>query len=174
MHGSRVTSCLVALAIAAGPSAWGASGAEAPEEEALRLCRAADAAGGDVRKAMLERALSLATGAVRSAPDRADAHFAVFCALGKQLDDRGVGWGSVGAIRRLRGAVDRALELDPDHVDALVGKATMLLRLPRVLGGDRDEARRCLERARRLGPEHPAGAAMWREVAPMEQTAASH
>lgn len=170
MPGSRVMP-LVAVALAFGVPAWAASDTAGSEQEALRLCRTADEADADLRERLLSRALDLATHATRTAPESADAHFAVFCALGKQLDDRGVGLGSLGAIRRVRAAVDRTLELDPDHVDALVGKASMLLRLPRFLGGDRDEARRCLERARRLGPEHPVGAAMWHEVGGTDESA---
>lgn len=164
MPGALAIRCLVAAAIAAGTGAW-AQPLPEPEAEALALCRAADRTSGDVRDAMLERALALATVATRRAPQRADAHFAVFCALGKRLDDRGAGWGSLAAIRRVQRAVDRTLELDPDHVEALVGKALMLLRLPRLLGGDRAEAQRLLERARRVGPEHPALASMWQDVA---------
>jgi hypothetical protein len=156
--------CLVATVLVAGTIAAAAE-PDAPEVESLRLCRAADVAHGEAREAMLERALELATYATERTPDRADAHFAVFCALGKQLDDQGVGWGSLGAIRRVRRAVDRTLELNPDHVGALVGKARMLMRLPRILGGDPAEARRCLERAHRVRPDDPAGAALWRHVA---------
>ena len=167
------TRCLVAAAIAAGGSAWGA-GPEAPEVEALRLCRAADSATDDAREAILDRALDLATQATRATPERADAHFAVFCALGKQLDDRGVGWGSLGAVRRVRRAVDRTLELNPDHVGALVGKARMLLRLPRMLGGDREEAHRLLERARRVRSEDAIGPGLRREIAGSDADASAY
>lgn len=173
MPGSRVIP-LVAVALAFGVPASVANDAAGSEQEALRLCRAADEVDADVRERLLIRALELATDATRTAPGSADAHFAVFCALGKQLDDRGVGLGSLGAIRRVRAAIDRTLELDPDHVDALLGKASMLLRLPRVLGGDPGEARRCLERAHRLGPDHPVVATMWHQVAGAGAAVASH
>ena len=61
---------------------------------------------------------------------------------------------AVFTIRRVRRSIDRALELDPDYVDALVAKARLLRRLPRQWGGDRVEARRCLATALRLDPTH--------------------
>ena len=39
-------------------------------------------------------------------------------------------------VHRLMGELDRTLELDPNHTDALVAKGPLLLRLPRILGGD--------------------------------------
>jgi len=39
-------------------------------------------------------------------------------------------------LRRLMAEVDRTLELDPNHVDAMAAKGTLLVRLPRLLGGD--------------------------------------
>jgi len=162
------------LTVSGTAGAGGLEASEAPERESLRLCEGADLLDGEARREMLDRALRLAEGAVQRGPERADAHFAVFCALGKQLNDSGLGFGTLGAVRRVRAAVDRTLELQPDHVDALLGKARMLLRLPRMLGGDAKEARRCVERAYRYGPEHPVAAAMWRETGPEASVVAAH
>jgi cytochrome c-type biogenesis protein CcmH/NrfG len=51
---------------------------------------------------------------------------------------------SVFALRRLMSEVDRTLQLDPGHVDAMATKGSLLLRLPRVLGGDPKEGERLL------------------------------
>lgn len=164
MPASFLIGCAVAAATAAALPGAAAENDAPPEQESLRLCRAADGVDGDAREAMLERALALATEATERTPDRADAHFAVFCALGKQVEDAGIGWGSLGAVRRVRRAVDRTLELEPNHVEALIGKATMLLRLPRLLGGDREEAERLFARVRRIEHERAVATATWRNV----------
>lgn len=166
------TQWVLAAAIAVGS---GLAGAHEPAEvEALRLCADADDVDGETREAMLGRALALANEATRLNPDRADAHFAVFCALGKQLADRGISFRSLGDLRRVRSAVDRTLELNPDHVDALIGKASMLRRLPRLLGGDAAEADRYLERAHRVGPEHPMIRMMSSSAGQLDVATASH
>ncbi len=109
----------------------------------LRLCAQADAVIGQEREAILERALVLGEQAVALHEDHAPAHFAVFCALGKLLEQRGVGLRTVRSIGRARSELDRSLEIEPEYLDALVAKAEMLSRLPRWLGGDPDEAARC-------------------------------
>jgi tetratricopeptide (TPR) repeat protein len=40
--------------------------------------------------------------------------------------------------------LDRTLELAPDHLDALSAKGTFLLRLPSLLGGDREKGEKLL------------------------------
>jgi cytochrome c-type biogenesis protein CcmH/NrfG len=40
--------------------------------------------------------------------------------------------------------LDRTLELAPDHLDALSAKGTFLVRLPSMLGGDRDKGEKLL------------------------------
>ena len=44
--------------------------------------------------------------------------------------------------------LDRTLELDPDHVDAMATKGNLLVRLPRMLGGDADGGRSAAARGR--------------------------
>jgi hypothetical protein len=121
---------------------------------AVDLCLRADALDEPARRAMLARGLALAERAVAADARRARAHFAVFCTLGKLVEADGIGWRTLGAVRRVRLAAEQAVALDPLDVDALVGKGVLLLRLPRLLGGDADEARRCLERALMLDPWH--------------------
>jgi hypothetical protein len=106
---------------------------------------------------MLRRGLALAERAAARDEGCARAHFAMFCTLGKLVDEEGIGWRTLGSVRRVRAAAERAVVLDPDDVDALVGKGALLLRLPRWLGGDREEAARCLERALAIDPWHAVG-----------------
>lgn len=122
--------------------------------EALRLCQRADDAPPAEVDAMLAESLRLAEAAV-AADDRDPlAHFAVFCALGGQMERAGIGLAALSRLRRLRREVDRTLELAPDYGDALFGKGSLLLETPRVLGGDPAEGERMLRRAIEVEPDY--------------------
>jgi len=75
----------------------------------------------------------------------ADAHFALFCNLGELMRiDGELSITSVMGFRRMTKELDRTLELAPDHLDALSAKGTFLLRLPSMLGGDREKGEKLL------------------------------
>jgi hypothetical protein len=155
VHGSLLISLVLAaaprLAVAADPEA------ERLAEAAVALCGRADRLPDDERPAMLRRGLKLAERARARDDTVARAHFAVFCTLGKLVDSEGIGWHTLGSVRRVRAAIDRAVALAPADVDALVGKGALLLRLPRLLGGDEREAEACLRRALQIDPWHASG-----------------
>lgn len=88
------------------------------------------------RKQHFDTGQSLAEEAVETDERNADAHFALFCNLGELMRLDGESVSSVFALRRLMAEVDRTLELDPGHTDAMAAKGTLLVRLPRLLGGD--------------------------------------
>lgn len=90
-----------------------------------------------------------------SAERDAKAHFAIFCNLGRKLEEEGAGLASVTQVRHLRAEIDRALELEPEFVDALAAKGAFLVRLPSLLGGDQREGERLIRRAVDLAPDHP-------------------
>jgi tetratricopeptide (TPR) repeat protein len=91
-----------------------------------------------VRLAHFERSQALAERAIVLDEQLAAAHFALFCSLGEQMRINGetLNPGSLFGFRRMMGALDRTLELDPDHLDAVSSKATFLVRIPALLGGD--------------------------------------
>jgi hypothetical protein len=121
--------------------------------EALALCdAAAHQDDGATRSALLERGLSLAETAVDADDGDAAGHFALFCNLGRRLQLHPLGLGSLAAVRRVRHAIDRALDLAPWSAPVLTAKGIMLLELPRLLGGDRDEGERLLRRALEIAP----------------------
>ena len=75
----------------------------------------------------------------------ADAHFALFCNLGELMRiDGELSIASVMGFRRMTKELDRTLELAPDHLAALSAKGTFLLRLPSLLGGDREKGEKLL------------------------------
>jgi len=51
---------------------------------------------------------------------------------------------SVMGFRRMMKELDRTLELAPDHLAALSAKGTFLLRLPSLLGGDKEKGEKLL------------------------------
>ena len=125
-------------------------------EEALALCNTSGGVPAGDKAALLDRSLALAEEAIAGDGADAKAHFAAFCALGHRMELDGKGIRSLLALRRLRQEIDRTLELAPDYSDALMGKASLLLGAPRILGGDAAEAERLLRRALALDPEYGA------------------
>ena len=75
----------------------------------------------------------------------ADAHFALFCNLGELMRiDGELSITSVMGFRRITKELDRTLELAPEHLAALSAKGTFLLRLPSLLGGDKEKGEKLL------------------------------
>ncbi len=98
----------------------------------------------DVRLAHFARGQTLAERALALDDQYADAHFALFCSLGEQLRIDGERITSLLGLRRVLAELDRTLELNPDHLEAMSSKGTFLIRLPAVLGGDRAKGERML------------------------------
>jgi tetratricopeptide (TPR) repeat protein len=161
-------SLLISVVVAAAPGLARAADREAERlaEAAVALCARADRLAADERPALLRRGLRLAERALARDQAVARAHFAVFCTLGKLVDSEGLGWRTLGSVRRVRTAIERAVTLAPDDVDALVGKGALLLRLPRLLGGDPEEAYGCLQRALEIDPWHRGGRHYLAQVRP--------
>jgi hypothetical protein len=113
--------------------------------QAMRECEVGqEASAREERRAHFERGESLATKAVTLDDKSAPAHFAIVCNLGELLRVDGEKLTSLLSLRRLMSEVDRTLQLDPNHVDAMATKGTLLMRLPRVLGGNTQEGERLL------------------------------
>jgi len=137
-----------ARALAADPAGTPAS------REAMALCNRAEDAPAAEQPALLARALALADAAVAANEGDALAHFARFCILGRQARIAGASLMSLVKLRPIRQAVDRTLALAPDFPPALLGKGSLLLNLPWVLGGDRAEGERLVRRALALDPDY--------------------
>lgn len=104
-----------------------------------------------------EEGLQLAEQAVLLDDDNADAHFARFANKGRLLLLDGATPNPFNLLRINRD-LDRALELNPNHPDALAAKGGLYRQLPRLLGGDQAKAEQYLQRAIALEPEHAVGA----------------
>ena len=126
--------------------------------EAVALCNEADQVSVAERSVVLARGLARAEEAVRTDPQDAVAHFAVFCNLGKrlELERQGAGlFATLGDLRRVQREIEITLALAPDYPAALAAKGEMLVELPRLLGGDPREGERLLRRAVALAPDDP-------------------
>jgi tetratricopeptide (TPR) repeat protein len=156
-----VAACTLSVAFAALPAhaerlmfARDGSGSSLARE-AVALCLDAAKVENDTQRAdMLQRGLDTAERAVAENANDAKAHFAVFCSLGRQLEDDGATLAGVANVSRLKSEIDRALSLEPGFVDALTAKGSFLVKLPGLLGGDDDEGELLLRRAVQLAPKH--------------------
>jgi hypothetical protein len=110
------------------------------------------ATGREVRRSHFERGQALAERAVRADDRLAEAHFGIFCNMGELMRLDGESVSSILALRRLMAALDRTLALDPMHADALGAKGTLLVRLPRLLGGDAVQGEELLRLSVRYDP----------------------
>ncbi len=106
-----------------------------------------------VRLTHFQQSQTLAERAVAADAQLADAHFALFCSLGEQMRIDGENLSAVFGFRQMMAALDRTLELNPGHLDALSSKATFLVRLPAVLGGDAVKGERMLQEVIRRDPK---------------------
>jgi tetratricopeptide (TPR) repeat protein len=89
-----------------------------------------------MRLSHFERGQVLAEKAVALDDRSADAHFALFCSIGERMRANGEVLFSIFEYGRMMDALDQTLLLNPHHIDALSSKGTILIEVPRLLGGD--------------------------------------
>ena len=141
------------LCLPAASSALGSESAAALAAGGRAECEAGRRAQERVaRKEHFEHGQELAERAVALDEQSADAHFAVFCNMGELMRLDGESVSAAFGVHRLMAEVDRTLELDPHHTDALASKGTFLIRLPRLLGGDPEKGEAMLREVIRLDP----------------------
>lgn len=145
----------VALALSLGP--WGSlratETAPALSARSIEVCeQGREATDRDVREHDFTEGLMLAEQAVALDDENAAAHFAVFCNMGEIMRLDGESISSVFQFRRLMTELNRALELDPDYTRAMASKGILLVRLPRLLGGDDAHGERLLRRVIEIDP----------------------
>ena len=129
-------------------------GAAAPTiRESYRCLEAGDASDdASAKLSWYARGKELAAAAVRIDDGDADAHFALFANWGRWLQTDS--WfKNAFQLPALRKELDRALELDPNHPDALAAMGGLYMQLPRFLGGDVAKAEPFLVRAIELDPK---------------------
>lgn len=123
-------------------------------KEALQECDQGRA--GKIREARLvhfQTGQALAEQAVALDERYADAHFSLFCNLGEQLRIDGESIASTFGFRRMMSELDRTLELNPGHLDALSAKGTLLVKLPGVMGGNKERGELLLQQVVKRAPQ---------------------
>ena len=122
--------------------------------ESMEECqrgRSADAR--HIRLAHFERAQELAERAVALNDQLPDAHYSLFCTLGEQLRIDGENLMSAFGFPKMMAELNRTLELNPNHLSAISSKATFLVRLPSLFGGDVKKGKELLRRVIREDPK---------------------
>jgi tetratricopeptide (TPR) repeat protein len=162
MHVRRValglTICLSLLSTPVRPVAAAANPEARRQAQTLAtqalecLRRGEDAVDDQEKMAAYQQGLDLATRAVALDEENPDAHFAIFGNKGRILLLQGVGANPI-SLWQVNGDLERALELNPNHADALTAKGGLYRQLPRLLGGSLAVAENCLTKAIDLDPE---------------------
>lgn len=123
-------------------------------KQALEACNqgrlATDRAG---KLDHFQRGQRLGERAVAVEEANADTHFALFCNIGELLRIDGETITSLFGLRRMMNELDRALELNPTHIDALSAKGTLLVKLPGLLGGDSEKGEQILQHVVATAPK---------------------
>ncbi|HSA85332.1 MAG TPA: tetratricopeptide repeat protein [Nitrospira sp.] len=104
------------------------------------------------RLAHFQQGQLLGERAVAMEESNADTHFALFCNLGELLRIDGESLTSLFGLRRMMNELDRALEINPAHIDALSAKGTLLVKLPSFLGGDSEKGEQLLQQVVKQAP----------------------
>jgi len=142
--------------------------AERHANDAIALCAIADELPPEARLPVLARGLAIAESAVDLDDRSAHAHYAIVCNLGKATGLAGVGLGTWRMVSRLRREIEATLALAPDDPEALAAKGALLVKLPRWLGGDPDEAQRWLRRALTVDPTNATARAYLEQLGDAE------
>ncbi len=120
-----------------GTSVWAEDSVQDLATQSMEECqkgrRAKDA---DSRGVYFDRGRKLAEKALALDDQSADAHFALFCSIGERMRANGEVFFSVFEYGAMMDALDQTLALNPDHLDALSSKGTILIEVPEFLGGD--------------------------------------
>jgi tetratricopeptide (TPR) repeat protein len=128
--------------------------AETPREQAQALAsralvclqRGEDASNPDTKRTAYDEGLALARRAVELDDANADAHFAIFGNEGRLMLLDGVTPNPI-TLLKVNSELERALELNPNHSDALAAKGGLYRQLPWALGGSLSLAEECLTKA---------------------------
>ena len=124
--------CLVGV-----PSLWAEESLQALTSQAMEECqKGRRAKDPDIRSGHFDRGRALAEKAVALDNQSADAHFALFCSIGERMRANGEVLFSVFEYGSMMDALDQTLALNPNHLDALSSKGTILIEVPGFLGGD--------------------------------------
>jgi tetratricopeptide (TPR) repeat protein len=104
-----------------------------------------------LRATQVEPAVAALTRAVELAPERSEYHRRLASALGQQFQQANV-FRKAGIGLRVKRHMDRALELDPNSVEAREALLRFYAQVPGIAGGSMDKAREQAAAITRLSP----------------------
>lgn len=155
----RIISLALAILISNGislsslPALAQASGASLPKQALEQCDQGRLATDRTSRLAHFQQGQRFGEQAVVEDEGSADAHFALFCNLGELLRVDGENLTSLFGLRRMMQELNRALEINPAHIDALSAKGTLLVKLPGFLGGDTQKGEQLLQEVVQQAPK---------------------
>jgi tetratricopeptide (TPR) repeat protein len=127
-------------------STTSAQASELAQRSIKLLKQGEDSPDPAAKERLYREGLDLAQRAVAADDTNADAHFALFANLGRVMLAEGAVPNPFNLLRVNR-ELERTLELNPDHSDALAAQGGMYRQLPRLLGGSLTKAEHCLQRS---------------------------
>jgi hypothetical protein len=151
----KVTAGLIAVGVMLLPTPSPAQlSAKHLAKQALEACNQGRMAKErEARLAHFQEGQALAEQAVALDERYADAHFSLFCNLGEQLRIDGESIKSAFGFRRMMNELNRTLELNPGHLDALSAKGSLLVKLPGIMGGDKERGEQLLQQVVKRAPQ---------------------
>lgn len=136
------------------PGVWGQESVQVLTKQAMDECqKGRRAKDSQTRQEHFDRGRALAEKAVELDSQSADAHFALFCSIGERMRSNGEVLFSVFEYGRMMDALDQTLQLNPNHTDALSSKGTILIEVPRLLGGDPERGEAMLRQVIKDAPD---------------------
>lgn len=155
----RIVSLVLAIVVSNGialsslPALAQASGTSLPKQALEQCDQGRLATDRTSRLAHFQQGQRFGEQAVAEDEGSADAHFALFCNLGELLRVDGENLTSLFGLRRMMQELNRALEINPAHIDALSAKGTLLVKLPGFLGGDTQKGEQLLQEVVQQAPK---------------------
>jgi tetratricopeptide (TPR) repeat protein len=155
----RTKTFALAVILASSPvflpmPSWAQQSSEHLVTQALEEChRGRLATDRATRLAHFQQGQIVGERAVAADEGNADAHFALFCNLGELLRIDGESFTSLFGLRRMMNELDRALELNPEYLEALSAKGALLVKLPGILGGDVEKGEELLQQVVSRAPK---------------------
>lgn len=136
------------------PGVWGEESSQVLTQQAMDECQKGRLAKDEaVRVAHFERGRELAEKAVELDERSSDAYFALFCSIGERMRANGEVLFSVFEYGRMMEALDKTLLLNPNHMDALSSKGTILIEVPGLFGGDSKKGEAMLRQVIQQDPQ---------------------
>ncbi|HVN84609.1 MAG TPA: tetratricopeptide repeat protein [Candidatus Binatia bacterium] len=120
-------------------------------QRSLDLLKLAEEGDPPSKAECYTQGLGFARQAVALDDRNADAHFAVFATMGRLMLEHGATPNPFNLLKINR-ELDRTLELNPRHSDALASKGGLARQLPTLLGGSLSKAERYLQQSIEIDP----------------------